>query len=120
MFRIEESNSAIALALVKRICKFIVSASGDHSNERSLGNTVVAKFANDTKTLEVSYLASARICLESDEIKRVEIGSRHLFRIACLSDGRITRYVRVRVIWPRPTIFTDQSVTRKIIMCLLV
>lgn len=98
MFRIEESNSAIALALVKRICKFIVSASGDHSNERSLGNTVVAKFANDTKTLEVSYLASARICLESDEIKRVEIGSRHLFKIACLSDGRIIRYVRVRVI----------------------
>lgn len=75
-----------------------MSVFGDYLNERLLGNIVVVKFVNDMKIFEVFYFVFVWICLESDEIKWVEIGSWYFFKIVCLSDGWIIWYVWVRVI----------------------
>lgn len=60
----------------KRICKFIVSPSRNSALEST--HTILRKTSHKIELTEISNLASTRIWLESNEVQRVKIGSRHL------------------------------------------
>ena len=78
---------ASRLPMSKRICKFIVSPSRNSALEST--HTILRKTSHKIELTEISNLASTRIWLESNEVQRVKIGSRHLPRHRWTSEDKL-------------------------------